>query len=79
MTKDKPEWPRTLAAAAGSDGISYALIEYPGCMRHLAEFRHGKLQRFLKLRRRYLRQAFGAKEGDWIWTDLVRFRQAQRR
>ena len=78
MTKDKPKWPKTIAESAGSDGISYELIEYPGCRRHLAEYRHGKMQRFLKLRRRNLRQAFGAKEGDWIWIDLVRFRQAMR-
>jgi hypothetical protein len=63
MTKDKPKWPKINAEAAGSDGMSYELIEYPGCRRHLAEYRHGKMQRFLKR----------------IWIDLVRFRQAKRR
>ena len=79
MTKEKPKWPKVNATAAGADGIIYQLLEYPGCRRHLAVFRHGKLQRFLKLRRRNLRHAFGAKEGDRIWTERIRLRQAQRR
>ena len=72
-------WPKVIAEAAGADGIYYQLLEYRRCRYHLAEFRRGRLQRFVKLRRSNLRRAFGRADGDRIWSRLLRLRQAQRR
>ena len=73
----KPEHKETLAHAIDLQGQflttsadGYALLDYPPCW-HLAEFRSGRLTRYLPLTRSNLRLSFGQERGDRYWQRVL--------